>query len=384
MATIEKRVGKNGDIRYRVRVRLRGEQPRARTFRRKTDAELWAKKVESDLGHGYYVPTTADRRRTLGELIDKFLTEQLPIRQRRADERNVRRTLQWWKENAGFVTLDKLTPQTIAGFRSQLLARRVGVGENAKPVTQATVNRYLAALSAVCKWAWKELQWLPANPVLSVAKGREATGIIRFLSDDERTKLLAVCKASTDRNIYCAVALALATGARYSNLRMLTWDDVDFDRWLLRFKHTKNGEPRYVPVVGPVQQVLQAQADRDPTGQGWVFKGARDAVPADLEMAWRAVRKKAGLTAEKHCRFHDLRHTTASYLTMNGATLAEVAEALGHRTLVMAKRYSHQSGEHVRGTLERMANRFLGDLAPAEESPPTASRRRRATGSAAS
>jgi len=110
------------------------------------------------------------------------------------------------------------------------------------------------------------------NPVLSVAKGQESTGIIRFLSDDERKKLFEVCQASTDRNIYCAVALALATGARYSNLRMLTWDDVDFARWVLRFKHTKNGEPRYVPVVGPAQQVLQAQADRDPTGSGWVFK----------------------------------------------------------------------------------------------------------------
>ena len=348
MATIEKRIGANGDVRYRVRVRLRGEQPRARTFKRKTDAELWAKKVESDLGHGFYVPTTADRRRTVAELIDKFVAEQLPIRQHRSDERNIKRNLQWWKENAGFVTLDKLTPQTIAGFRSQLLARRVGRGDDAKPVTQATVNRYLAALSAVCKWAWKELHWLPANPVLSVAKGQESTGIIRFLSDDERKKLLEVCKASADPNIYCAVALALATGARYSNLRMLTWDDVDFDRWLLRFKHTKNGEPRYVPVVGPAQQVLQAQADRDPTGEGWVFKGSRDAAPADLDMAWRAVRTKAGLTGEKHCRFHDLRHTTASYLTMNGATLAEVAEALGHRTLVMAKRHSHDCRARTR------------------------------------
>jgi hypothetical protein len=73
VATIEKRIGTNGDIRYRVRVRLRGEQPRARTLKRKTDAELWAKKVESDLGHSFYVPTTADRRRTLGELIDKVL-----------------------------------------------------------------------------------------------------------------------------------------------------------------------------------------------------------------------------------------------------------------------------------------------------------------------
>jgi integrase len=302
----------------------------------------------------------------MGELIDKFLAEQLPIRQHRADERNIKRNLQWWKENAGFVTLDKLTPQTIAGFRSQLLARRVGRGDKAKPVTQTTVNRYLAALPSVCRWAWKELHWLPANPALSIAKGQESTGIIRFLSDDERKRLLQLCKASADPNIHCAIALSLATGARYSILRMLTWDDVAFDRWLLRFKHTKNGEPRYVPVVGPAQQVLQAHLDRDPTREGWVFKGARDDAPADLDMAWRAIRKEAGLTGEKHCHFHDLRHTTASYLTMNGATLAEVAEALGHRTLATAKRYSHQSGEHVRGTLEGMKSRFLSELSPAE------------------
>ncbi|MEO8507548.1 MAG: hypothetical protein ABI593_07960 [Betaproteobacteria bacterium] len=79
---------------------MRGEQPRARTFKRKTDADLWAKKVESDLGHGFYVPTTAGRRRTLGELIDKFLTEHLPIRQRKADVRNVRRQVEWWKRQA--------------------------------------------------------------------------------------------------------------------------------------------------------------------------------------------------------------------------------------------------------------------------------------------
>ena len=97
------------------------------------------------------------------------------------------------------------------------------------------------------------------------------------------------------------------------------------------------------------------------------FKGATDASPADLDAPWRVVRQTAGLVGARHFRFHDLRHTTASYLTMNGASLAEVAEALGHRTLVMAQRYSHQSGEHVRSTLERMANRFLNELEQPQE-----------------
>jgi integrase len=194
--------------------------------------------------------------------------------------------------------------------------------------------------------------------VLSVTKGAEHSGIVRYLSDDERKALMVACKASTNPNICTAVVLALATGARAGNIRNLTWADVDLEKWRLRFMHTKNDQPRYVPLVGPAQAILQAHFDRDPTQKGWVFKGGHDDAPADLDRPWRVVRKAAGLIGDKHCRFHDLRHTTASYLTMNGASLAEVAEALGHKTLIMAKRYSHQSGEHVRSTFERISGRL--------------------------
>lgn len=353
MATIERRVANDGTTRYRAKVRIRGEAARTRTFKRLTDAKMWAGKVESDLGHGTYVPTTADRRRTLAELIDKFVAEYLPVKAHNKSGDKIRMQLDWWKANAGFVTLDRLTPQTIAGYRSKLATRR---GRSGELLTGATINRYLAALSAVCKWAWKELRWLPSNPVLAVEKRAENPGVVRFLSDAERKALLAACRSSADPNIYCAVMLALATGARFGNIRFLTWADVDFDHWTLLFRETKNGDARRVPVVGPAQAVLQAQFDRDPTGEGWVFKGYRDDAPAGLESAWRATRARAGLV---DFRFHDLRHTTASYLTMNGASLAEVAEALGHRTLVMARRYAHQTGDHTRSVLERMAGKYL-------------------------
>lgn len=364
MATIEERTTSGGETRYRVRVRLLGEAPRTRTFKRITDAKAWAKAAETDLGRGEYVPTTAQRRITLTDLIDKYVAERLPLLDRDTDSRNLKSRLDWWKANAGFITLDRLKPARISELRKELLQRRarkpVGALETdpAPAITPATANRYLAALSAVCKWAWKELGWLPSNPVLSVSKGPEHSGIVRYLSDAEREALIAACKASDDANIYTAVTLALATGARAGNLRMLKWDDVDLKRWTLRFATTKNREPRYVPVVGSAQAILQGQFDKDPTQKGWVFKGSRDGAPADLDRPWRLVRAAAGLVGDKHCRFHDLRHTTASYLTMNGATLAEVAEALGHRTLVMAQRYSHQSGEHVRSTLERIADRL--------------------------
>lgn len=347
MATIEARVSKDGSKRYRVRVRLQGELPRTKTFKRLTDAKAWAAKVETDMGHGAYVPTARERRRTLRDLISKYRNEFLPTRGIR-DESKQRALLEWWDSNYGHLTLEKLQPEALAEARRKLQARKKRDGD---PLSGATVNRYLAALSAVCKWAWKELRWLPSNPVLDVSKAPESTGIIRFLSDAERAALLKACRESPDPNILTAVTLALATGARYSNIRNLTWADVDRVAWRLRFVETKNGQPRFIPLIGPAQKVLEAQYARDVNAEGWVFKGAHDDAPADLDRPWRKVRGAAKL---EDFRFHDLRHTAASYLTMNGASLAEVAEALGHRTLVMAKRYSHQTGEHVRSTFERL------------------------------
>jgi integrase len=63
--------------------------------------------------------------------------------------------------------------------------------------------------------------------------------------------------------------------------------------------------------------------------------------------------KKAGL-ADFH--FHDLRHTTASYLAMGGGSIAEIASVLGHKTLAMVKRYSHLSEQHTAGVLERSSS----------------------------
>ena len=356
MATIEKRTNAAGAVSYRAKVRVKGEAPRSRTFKRLTDAKAWAAKTESDLGHGAYVPTTADRRRTLADLIEKYLTEYLPVKADNRDADGHRAILAWWREQYGFVTLERLRPEVFTEARTRLAARtNARTGE---PVSGATVNRYLAGISSVCKWAWKELGWLPGNPLLSVSKLREGEGVVRFLSDDERRALLEACRSSSDRNIHCAVVLALATGLRYGNLRFLRWEDVDRTTWTLTIRETKNGTARQVPVIGPAQAALAAQYEADPMGAGWVFKGSTDAAPADFNgKVWRAVRDAAGL---RDMRFHDLRHTTASYLTQSGAGLAQVAEAMGHRTLAMARRYSHQNPEHVRATLASIAGKLEG------------------------
>ena len=74
--------------------------------------------------------------------------------------------------------------------------------------------------------------------------------------------------------------------------------------------------------------------------------------------AWAHAVKRADIS---DFRFHDLRHTAASYLAMNGASLMEIAEVLGHKTLAMVKRYAHLSEAHTRGVVERMNKAVFGE-----------------------
>lgn len=356
MATITRRVGRTGRVTWQAKVRPLGELPRSRTFARKADADAWAKAIETDLARGLVVPTTADRRRTVSDLIDEYLRDALP---RTSTARAYRRQLEWWRSRLGALAIEKLTPAAIADARAELM-RPHADGTKRK---SATVNRYLAALSAACKWGWKERRWLPRNPVLDVAKGRESPGVVRFLTEPERAALMAAARASDDPNIYTAVTIALATGARHANVRGLTVDDVAIDQRALRFATTKNGQGRWVPLIPAARAQLAAHLERHPTGEGWLFPGWRNDSPADLDKAWRKVRAAAAKVEPTLAtfRWHDLRHTTGTYLLEAGASTIEIAAALGHKTLAMAQRYAHQSPAFARQTFNRLADK-LGDV----------------------
>jgi integrase len=153
------------------------------------------------------------------------------------------------------------------------------------------------------------------------------------------------------------VLLAIATGARKGELLGLRWRDVDWARQQLVFHHTKNHERRTVPVRGEAWTRREAWAGGVVRiGPDWVFPRADGKKLLDIRYAWEQARAKAGL---EDFRFHDLRHSTASYLAMSGASLVEIAEVLGHKTLQMVRRYAHLSEAHTAGVLERMVGRFL-------------------------
>ncbi len=95
-------------------------------------------------------------------------------------------------------------------------------------------------------------------------------------------------------------------------------------------------------------------------GTDFLFPGTESAANGnhfDIRKSWEQSRRKANL---EDFHFHDLRHSCASYLAMNGATLLEIAEVLGHKTLDMVKRYSHLAESHTAGVVERMNHKIFG------------------------
>ncbi len=247
----------------------------------------------------------------------------------------------------GALPLDALTPAWLRGWR-ETLQRRYSPG---------TVRYYMATLSTVLTMAVRDYEWLPDNPLHKVKKPPEPPSRVRFLTIEERQSLVAACQQSRTPALYILVMLALGTGARKRELLHLRWREVDFTRGMLRFERTKNGERRGVQVPSLVLQLLQDWWETRRLKVEWVFPGARGTQPMDCGTAWEQAVKRAGL---EDFRFHDLRHTAASYLAMSGASLRDIAEVLGHKTLAMSAKYAHLTQGHTAQVVERMAEVFLG------------------------
>ncbi len=390
MATIEPRRSKDGKLSYRVIIRLKGHPRETATFSRRTDAKLWAQRTENDIREGRYFPSSEGKRKTVSKMLERYRRDVLPQKKESTSSSQAIH-LDWWEGELGDYTLDRITTASLAEYRDRLLTEPNTRG---KKRSNATVVRYMASLSHVFSVASKEWQWLDDNPFRRVSKPKEPRGRIRFLSDVERVSLLKACRNSHNKDLYCAVIIAISTGCRRGELRGLKWSHVDLERGLLLFDDTKNGERRSAPLVGHALDEMKARAERkkkeeekkrqEEYGHGnihnlsdarkvaqerkskeeYVFPGRVPGKPIDFTRAWRKARAEAGV---EDFRWHDLRHTCASYLTMDGATSVELAEVLGHKTLEMVKRYSHLSQAHTSRLVSSMTNKIFGQGGVNEE-----------------
>jgi integrase len=120
---------------------------------------------------------------------------------------------------------------------------------------------------------------------------------------------------------------------------------------------TKNGERRALPVGSHAAELLKARAKVRRITSDLVFPGRPPTRPAQLRHAWESALRDAAIS---DFRWHDLRHSAASYLAMTGASLQDIAAILGHKTLAMVKRYSHLSEPHLAGVVNRMNAKIFG------------------------
>ena len=353
MAAIQKRTSRDGSVTYRVRVRLKGFPLQTASFERLTDARKWAQDIEADIRNGRHFRSSQSKKFTLAQVIDRYIKTVLSKKVKNQKTRI--QELEWWKREIGAYLLADISPNLISERKEKL---REGITQNKKPRSSATINRYQAALSHCMTVAVNEWELLPINPVSRVKKEQEPRGRVRFLDDDERTRFLAACKASSSKFLYLAVIMSLSTGMRKGELLGLAWSDIDTHRRRITVHETKNGEKRGVPLTGMALELLQEYSKVRRLDTTLVFPSPSDPKkPINLEKSFQAALKEAGI---RDFRWHDMRHCTASYLTMNGATLADVAEVLGHKTLIMAKRYSHLSDSHTSKVVESMNQKIFG------------------------
>lgn len=334
MAYFEKRTGADGKTAFRVRVRLKGHPEQTATFERKTDAKRWAQTTEAAIREGRHFKVPETRMKTVGEMLERYIRDILPQKPR--SSRSQYQQLDWWKTELATCLLSDLTPPLLAEKRDQL-AR--GLTPRGEPRTPATVNHYLAALSHACTIAVKEWQWLQDNPVLKVRKLKEPRGRTRYLSDDERRRLLEACQHSDHPYLYPVVLVGLATGMRKTEIMELTWDRVDLEACRVTLLETKNDEPRVIPLARPAVAVLREHGRVRSLHTKLLFPSEElPEQPIELGKHWYAALERAAI---EDFHFHDIRHSTGSYLAMSGATPSEIAAVLGHKTLSMVKRYAH-------------------------------------------
>jgi integrase len=236
--------------------------------------------------------------------------------------------------------------EAFTGYLPALTAKQV---ENYKvkrraSVAPATVNRELALIKHMCT---KAMEWgyLKANPLRSVRLLKEPPGRLRYLTQQEMDPLVEACSP----HLRPIVITALHTGMRKSEILGLKWQDVDFGAKIITLRRTKNNETRVIPL----NQILYDELVQLPRQlhSAYIFCHADGERYDEVKRSFKTACRNAGVT---DFRFHDLRHTFASHLIMNGINLKSVQYLLGHKDIRMTLRYAHLSGEHLQvavGTL---------------------------------
>lgn len=301
------------------------DRRKATEFHDKLKAQRWE---QGKLG--------ARPRRTWEEAVLKFLEE---TGHKRTHERD-KSILRWLDDYLGGKYLDEIDRALIDQIKTT----------RAQIATQSTANRYLAVIRTVLRKACHEWEWVERAPKVSLF--REKEGRIRSLTQEEFKRLLA----ELPPHLADMALFSVATGLRQGNVRLLAWEHVDLARrqaWITPEKH-KNGRAHAVPLNDLAMDVLQRQIGKHST---FVFTYQGHAVVNVSTKAWTKALERAGI---ENFRWHDLRHTFATWHRQAGTPTHELQRLGGWKTLSMVERYAHVAPEGLQVAAGRLDNVLRG------------------------
>ncbi len=330
MATIQTRKGKSGNT-YRVEFMRNGSRI-SKSFKLKKEAQKFAALVLVDDDLANYLTNHTLTTLKFSDAVRKFLDQD------NGQDPSKHQRLHYWVSIFGNLTVGKVT-------RQQVKAELKRLSNDKAP---ATLNRYKAALGSLYRYLSNEFE-IDYNPVKGIQQYAENNARTRFLTDEEIQNLLIKVKQSQWHQLYLLVLMALTTGARRTEMLSLKWDQINFKTKTAHLEETKNGEQRILTLTKDVISELLKHR----RAIGYVFAHPEDPNKyfRNFDLYWRAALKDAKIT---DFRFHDLRHTCASMLAMNGASLLEIAQVLGHKSITMTQRYSHLCVEHKANLTDRV------------------------------
>jgi integrase len=227
--------------------------------------------------------------------------------------------------------------------------RQIEAWIQSNTVTPATANRYRAAIS-LCYREGLRHQRVTVNPARIVTMKRENNGRIRYLLPEEEQRIRAMMDKTCPEKIL-TFDFALATGLRSGEQFNIRWADVDMVRGQLTLPMTKNGSVGHVTLSDDAMDVLR-RAKETSLGSPYVFENFRGQ-KMSAEHRW-FTDVLSGAEVE-HFRWHDLRHTFCSRLTMAGVGLRQVQQLARHKTIQMTAKYAHLSMDADRAALQTLA-----------------------------
>lgn len=204
-------------------------------------------------------------------------------------------------------------------------------------VTNATVNRTLEVLRAILRAAEREWDWIDRAPHVRMLQ--EPKRRIRWITHEEAARLLAELPS----HLADMANFSLQTGLREANVCGLTWSQIDLGR-AHAWKHhdeTKTGGAIPLPLNEVAMEILTRRLGQHPT-HVFTYKG--NPVSRANNHAWRKALQRSGI---EDFRWHDLRHTWATWHRMNGTPLHVLQELGAWESEEMVRRYAHFSADHL-------------------------------------